>query len=80
MQVHAWIPGHGGARTAPGLGLKIKAWAATAATLLLGWRELARQRRALLSLDDRTLKDIGISRAEAEREARQPFWRDGTDS
>jgi uncharacterized protein YjiS (DUF1127 family) len=29
----------------------------------------------LLTLDDRTLDDIGISRAEAQAESRKPFWR-----
>jgi uncharacterized protein YjiS (DUF1127 family) len=41
---------------------------------LLRWQEVARQRRALLALSDAMLKDIGISRADAEREARRPFW------
>lgn len=40
------------------------------------WRERARQRKALLALDDRLLKDIGISRADAVREGGKPFWRD----
>lgn len=31
------------------------------------------------ALDQRMLKDIGISRAEAEREASRPFWSDGID-
>jgi uncharacterized protein YjiS (DUF1127 family) len=31
------------------------------------------QRQALLDLDDRLLSDIGITREEAEREARKPF-------
>ena len=35
---------------------------------LLRWQELAQQRRRLLALDDRMLKDIGITRAEAMRE------------
>ena len=43
---------------------------------LLRWQEVARQRRALLALSDSMLKDIGIGRAEAEREARRPFWSD----
>lgn len=43
--------------------------------LVWRWRERARQRRALLALDDRLLSDIGISRAEAEGEACKPFWR-----
>lgn len=32
------------------------------------------QRRALESLDDAALRDIGISRAEAAREAARPIW------
>ena len=43
-------------------------------TLGLAWHERARQRRALMELDDRALADIGISRADAERECRNPFW------
>ena len=31
------------------------------------YRERSRQRQALLTLDDRLLKDIGVSRAEAVR-------------
>ncbi|TDQ86396.1 uncharacterized protein YjiS (DUF1127 family) [Dongia mobilis] len=42
---------------------------------LLAMRERARQRRQLAGLSDALLKDIGISRADAEREATQPFWR-----
>lgn len=38
------------------------------------WRERARQRRAMLALDDHLLRDIGISRADVEREASKPFW------
>lgn len=38
------------------------------------WQVRARQRRDLLDLDDRLLRDIGINRAEAEREASKPFW------
>ncbi|MFQ5936329.1 MAG: DUF1127 domain-containing protein [Acidiferrobacterales bacterium] len=45
------------------------------AKMLLEWHERARQRQALLALDDRLLKDIGISRADAEIEGNKPFWR-----
>ncbi|MEK0085625.1 DUF1127 domain-containing protein [Benzoatithermus flavus] len=48
------------------------AWAAILAET---WIERYRQRRALLELSDHVLKDIGISRVEAEREGRKPFWR-----
>jgi len=42
---------------------------------VLGWQERHRQRRELLSLDDHLLKDIGITRVEAENEGYKPFWR-----
>ncbi|WP_339458401.1 DUF1127 domain-containing protein [Pseudomonas sp. EA_105y_Pfl2_R69] len=37
------------------------------------WRRL-QTRRALLHLNPGQLADIGLSRAEAEHEARRPFW------
>jgi uncharacterized protein YjiS (DUF1127 family) len=42
--------------------------------VVLRWHEMRRQRRALLELSDQMLKDIGISRADAMREAARPFW------
>jgi uncharacterized protein YjiS (DUF1127 family) len=63
------------ARGRPGRGLQ--ACAAIGLARLLRWHELARQRRALLTLSDHMLKDIGVTRTEAEREARRPFWSDG---
>lgn len=39
------------------------------------WVDRRRQRRALLGLSDELLKDIGVSRADAWREASKPFWR-----
>jgi len=44
------------------------------------WRELtnrfalARQRRSLRDLDDHLLDDIGITRAQAQSEAKKPIW------
>ncbi len=43
--------------------------------MLFAWHERARQRRSLWTLDDCMLKDIGISRTDAELEANKPFWR-----
>ncbi len=44
-----------------------------------GWVEIclkrAAQRRELMFMDDDQLRDIGISRSEAMREAGKPFWR-----
>jgi uncharacterized protein YjiS (DUF1127 family) len=42
----------------------------------LAWVEVHRQRRALLALSDDMLKDIGISRSQADFEGSKPFWRD----
>ena len=39
------------------------------------WLERRRQRRALLALDDKLLKDIGLSQADAWQEGHKPFWR-----
>ena len=39
-------------------------------------RERARGRRALTELDERMLRDIGLRREDALREADKPFWRD----
>ena len=41
---------------------------------VIAWRARARERRHLARLDDRMLRDIGLSRADVERECRRPFW------
>lgn len=41
---------------------------------VLYWRRL-NTRRTLLTLSDQQLQDIGLSRAQAEREANLPFWK-----
>jgi uncharacterized protein YjiS (DUF1127 family) len=48
---------------------------AAAVVLIRRWIERARQRRALASLDEAMLRDIGITRVEAVRESEKPFWR-----
>ena len=44
------------------------------ALIQLWWRR-ARDRQALMAMCDRSLKDFGITRYDALREARKPFWR-----
>jgi uncharacterized protein YjiS (DUF1127 family) len=41
---------------------------------LARWRAAARQRRELANLDERALKDIGLTRDDARVEAARPFW------
>ena len=43
--------------------------------LLTTWQQRASMRHQLRTLDDRILKDIGLSRADAEREGGKYFWR-----
>jgi len=43
-------------------------------SLLRVWQQRAHQRRQLLTLSDRQLDDIGISREQADGEAAKPFW------
>ena len=40
----------------------------------LGWRERARSRHLLLQLDDRMLRDVGLSRSDVDRECAKYFW------
>lgn len=42
---------------------------------LADWQMRRQGRQHLAALDDRQLKDIGISRCDAEQEFRKPFWR-----
>jgi uncharacterized protein YjiS (DUF1127 family) len=39
------------------------------------WRDRFRGRQQLVLLDDHALRDIGITRLQAEAEANKPFWR-----
>ncbi|WP_123688471.1 DUF1127 domain-containing protein [Allostella humosa] len=41
---------------------------------LAGWQDRMRQRRALTLLDDRMLRDIGVSRAQLAGEVDKSFW------
>ena len=41
---------------------------------ILVWKEILRQRKQLSKMDDYLLRDIGITRVEAAREAERKFW------
>jgi len=42
---------------------------------LLTWQMRANERHHLAALDDHVLRDMGLGRADALREAEKPFWR-----
>jgi uncharacterized protein YjiS (DUF1127 family) len=48
--------------------------AADFAVRLFDCLEVMRQRRQLLAMNDHELKDIGLSRADAQREGQRGFW------
>ncbi|MCE0504535.1 MULTISPECIES: DUF1127 domain-containing protein [unclassified Roseivivax] len=45
-----------------------------AAVVLTLWTDRARSRKHLAGLDAHLLRDVGLDRAEAAREAARPFW------
>lgn len=47
----------------------------SALEVLMTWQERASQRQGLRQMDDRLLSDMGLSRADVDREASIPFWR-----
>ena len=75
-------PGTSPIRVRPRAGDQLSAWtrglsarlgqAAARAWLSL---ERRRQRKAMLHLDDRLLRDIGLTRAEVRLECAKPIWR-----
>ncbi|GAB5468173.1 MAG: DUF1127 domain-containing protein [Rhodospirillales bacterium] len=44
-------------------------------TGLLRWQDRANERHHLAQMQDHQLRDIGLSRADIDQEARKPFWR-----
>jgi uncharacterized protein YjiS (DUF1127 family) len=40
------------------------------------WRQRSHARRELMARSDEELRDIGITRFDAHREAGKPFWRE----
>ncbi|MFQ5545373.1 MAG: DUF1127 domain-containing protein [Acidiferrobacterales bacterium] len=58
-----------------GLGGVARTWIQNGVAIALGWWDRTRQRQHLLQLDDRLLKDVGLTRADVERETAKPFWK-----
>ena len=56
------------------IGDRARAAAAVLAEAVSEWRERSRQRHTLARLDDRLLRDMGLSRSDVEQEVSKPFW------
>jgi uncharacterized protein YjiS (DUF1127 family) len=50
-------------------------WLSRSLAVLARWRERSRGRAELARFDERSLRDIGVSPADAYFEANKPFWR-----
>ncbi|WP_421996087.1 DUF1127 domain-containing protein [Reyranella sp.] len=43
--------------------------------ILATWRRRSRERQELATMDQRVLRDVGLSASEVAFEANKPFWR-----
>ncbi len=73
--INVKLTGRKAARARPAFGTRMRHWLERMGAALLDWHNRQQQRRALMQLDDRMLRDIGVSRGDAENEAAKPFWR-----
>lgn len=72
MSIHVYHPYSVTARLA--IGARAHTILASIADAFSAWQERASQRRTLARLDDRLLRDMGLSRADVEHEVSKPFW------
>ncbi len=72
MQGHLPFPAHHDRHRARRPGLRDRL--ARLLRTLGNWRSLRRQRAHLAELDDHILRDIGLTRDDALREAQRPVW------
>jgi uncharacterized protein YjiS (DUF1127 family) len=69
------VGGFGAALRGPLLGRRAASWLGRFHDTIRLWQDRASGRQQLLRLDDHVLRDIGITRLQAEAEASKPFWR-----
>ncbi len=76
-EISGYLPAGGRSGTAFGALLhgNVAGLAARALNALFAWQRRLSDRIALQSLDDRMLRDIGLTRADVEFESSKPFWR-----
>ena len=56
------------------LGARVGATMVRAFAAVAAWRARGHERAALATLDDRALRDIGLTRAETWVEVEKPYW------
>jgi uncharacterized protein YjiS (DUF1127 family) len=56
------------------IGVRARAAAAALAEAFFAWQERVSQRHTLARLDDRLLRDMGLTRSDVEHEVSKPFW------
>ena len=59
----------------PGLTARAATAAGSLVRTLRLWRARTRERRAFTNVDERELRDLGLSRYDVQRELAKPFWR-----
>jgi len=64
-----------GSASVPGVFTQITDGIVGLGSTLLVWNSRYQARRRLAEMPEHLLSDMGISRAEADREAAKPFWR-----
>lgn len=55
--------------------VRLSLWVWAALTALRTWRRLGTENAQLRGLDERALRDLGLSRVDALAAAREPRWR-----
>ena len=66
--------GYSGSSLIDTLLVRAIAWRKLARARLAEWQQRSAGRRELLNLTERDLRDIGVTRNEAQTEANKPFW------
>ena len=72
MSIHVYHPYSVTARLA--LGVRARTAISALADAFSAWNDRASQRRTLARLDDRLLRDMGLSRSDVDQEVSKPFW------
>ena len=72
MSIHVYHPYSVTARLS--IGVRARSALAGIADAFSAWKDRVSQRRTLARLDDRLLRDMGLTRADVDQEVSKPFW------